>query len=134
MNKLVKTIRDVEIILGDKVKKPTKSENKNIIHARKSLVAKTDIKIGDTFSNKNLTSKRPGNGMSPMDWDKLIGTKALKSYKSDELIKGNLMKKAKLKEIFIDVFDLDPFVQGKILPLKITSWDSLSTHKSDYRH
>ena len=58
----------------------------NIQIVRKSIVASTNISKGDKFSEKNLTIKRPGNGVSPMKWDEIIGTNATKDYNKDELI------------------------------------------------
>jgi N,N'-diacetyllegionaminate synthase len=83
---MIKAIRNIEIALGNKVKKISKSEapNKNIV--RKSIVAKMEIKKGDILNENNLTVKRPGNGINPMKWDKLIGTKSKKNYYKDELI------------------------------------------------
>ena len=53
---------------------------------RKSIVAKKEIKIGELFTENNLTTKRPGNGISPMRWNSLIGKKASRSFAEDELI------------------------------------------------
>jgi len=83
---MVVAIRNVEIALGDGIKTPTNSEKKNIPVARKSIVAAKNIKMGDVFSEKNLAVKRPGTGVSPMEWDKYIGKTALKDYIADELI------------------------------------------------
>jgi N,N'-diacetyllegionaminate synthase len=83
---MVKAIRNIEVALGNGIKKPSKSEIPNIIIVRKSIVAKTVIKKGDTLNENNLTIKRPGNGISPMKWDDLIGTKSKKDYNEDELI------------------------------------------------
>ena len=58
----------------------------NITMARKSIVASKSIKKGELFSEKNLTTKRPGTGISPMRWDEIIGSLAQRDYKSDELI------------------------------------------------
>ena len=79
-------IRTVQMALGDGLKRPTKSEIKNIKAARKSLVANEIIKPGDIFSDKNLTAKRPGYGISPMLWDEYIGRKASKSYQINDFI------------------------------------------------
>ena len=80
--------------LGSYKKKPTNSEKKNIPIARKSIVALGHIKKGDIFSLKNLTVKRPGTGLSPFLIPKLIGKKAEKNYKKDDLIiiKSKLLK------------------------------------------
>ena len=83
---MVKAIRNIERALGNGIKKPTKSEMSNIKIVRKSIVAKTTIKKGEIFTEKNITVKRPGNGISPMRWDEIIGTIANKDYKEDDLI------------------------------------------------
>ena len=83
---MVKAIRNIEIALGSSIKKPSKSELPNIKAARKSIVAKTKIQQGDILSDNNLSIKRPGNGISPMRLDELVGTKAAKDYIEDELI------------------------------------------------
>jgi len=83
---LVKSIRNVEKAIGDGVKKPSPSEIKNMDIARKSIIAKCDIKKGEMFSETNLTTKRPGNGINPMKWDEIIGQVADKDYKEDSLI------------------------------------------------
>lgn len=83
---LVRLIKNTELALGDKIKKPSKSEEKNIIIARKSIVAKKRILKGDFFTEKNITVKRPGNGLSPMLWDSVIGIKAIKDFEKDQLI------------------------------------------------
>jgi len=83
---MVTAIRNIEKAMGDEVKKPSPSEIKNIPIARKSIVAKNPIKKGERFSDDNLTVKRPGTGISPMEWDSVIGSKADRSYHIDELI------------------------------------------------
>lgn len=83
---MVKGIRNIELALGSKVKKPSKSETPNIKVARKSIVANNSIKKGDILSKDNLNIKRPGNGINPMRWDEFIGTIAIKDYKQDDLI------------------------------------------------
>ena len=84
---MIKSIRNIENALGDGVKKPSSSENKNIAIVRKSIVASKNIKKGEFFTNENLTTKRPGTGISPMMWDKLIGQKSKKNFKKDQQIK-----------------------------------------------
>lgn len=86
LQSMVKAIRNIEIALGDGIKKASSSESKNKPIARKSIVAKCDIKKGDLFSESNLTIKRPGSGISPMRWDEVIGLRATRDYKEDELI------------------------------------------------
>ena len=83
---MVSAIRHVEVALGDGIKKPAPSEIKNICIARKSIVASRFIKKGEVFSAENLTTKRPGNGLSPMKWDEVIGTTAQRDYMEDEQI------------------------------------------------
>ena len=84
--KMIKKIRNTEKLLGSKFKKPTSSELKNKKIARKSIVANKFITRGEVFTEKNLTTKRPGYGKSPMNWNKIIGTKSKKNYKIDEII------------------------------------------------
>ena len=86
LKKMVKKIRFVEQILGDGKKIPKHSELKNLKIVRKSIVAKSVILKGQKFTEKNITTKRPGTGISPMKWKKFIGKKSRKNYKIDELI------------------------------------------------
>ena len=83
---MVTAIRNIELALGGGIKKPSKSEEKNILIARKSIVAILNIKKGDVFTEENISVKRPGNGISAMKWHDVLGTKADKNYKEDELI------------------------------------------------
>ena len=83
---MVSAIRATESALGDGIKKPSPSEVKNIPIARKSIVASTSIKPGDVFSVDNLSIKRPGSGISPLQWDEVIGNKSKKSFNHDDLI------------------------------------------------
>jgi len=83
---MVKGIRNIELALGNGIKKPSKSETPNIEVARKSIVVATPIAKGEIFTEKNITIKRPGNGISPMKWNEVLGTLALKNYLEDELI------------------------------------------------
>jgi len=83
---MVKSIRNIERALGSSIKKPSKSEFKNISVARKSIVAKKNIKKGELFDKENIIIKRPGSGISPMMWDKILNTTALKDYNEDDLI------------------------------------------------
>jgi len=84
---MVQAIRNIELaISGNGIKQPSESEKKNIEIARKSIVAKTDIVKGEVFSDRNITTKRPGNGISPMRWDELIGQTAQKDFNADSLI------------------------------------------------
>ena len=84
---MVDAIRNIEKSLGDGIKKPAKSELKNMAIARKSIIAKRNIKAGEIFTEKNLTVKRPGNGISPMKWFEILGKKASQNFDEDELIK-----------------------------------------------
>ena len=83
---MVQGIRNIELALGSSVKKPSKSETPNIKVARKSIVANRDIKKDDILTEDNLAIKRPGDGISPMRWDEIVGSVASKDYKTDELI------------------------------------------------
>jgi N,N'-diacetyllegionaminate synthase len=84
---MVQSIRNVELALaGTGIKVASNSEKKNIGIARKSIVAARNISIGDTFTDENITVKRPGIGINPMLWDEVIGKKAVKDFKEDELI------------------------------------------------
>lgn len=83
---MVKAIRNIEIALGNGIKKTSKSESKNIEIARKVIVAKKDIKKGKKFSEENLTIKRAGKGISPMRWEEIIGKVAKRNFKEDEKI------------------------------------------------
>jgi N,N'-diacetyllegionaminate synthase len=83
---MVCAIRNIELALGSSVKKPSKSETPNIKVARKSIVASREIKVGEIFSEENLAIKRPGNGISPMRWDEIVGSVAAQNYAEDELI------------------------------------------------
>ena len=83
---MVQGIRIVEKTLGDKIKKITKSEKKNIYIVRKSIVALTKIKKNEKFSNFNITCKRPGTGISPLFFKQLIGKKSLKNFNKNDLI------------------------------------------------
>lgn len=83
---MVEAIRNVEKALGTKEKVVSESEKSNRDVARKSIVAAKEIKKGDTFDDNNLTTKRPGNGISPMRWNEVIGCIADRDYKIDEMI------------------------------------------------
>jgi N,N'-diacetyllegionaminate synthase len=83
---MVVAIRNIEKALGGCEKKPSPSESINIDIVRKSIVASSSIPEGEILSEKNITIKRPGNGISPMAWDKIIGTVATKDYQMDDLI------------------------------------------------
>ncbi|ASV30193.1 N-acetylneuraminate synthase [Maribacter cobaltidurans] len=83
---MVTAIRNIEKAMGNGIKAPSQSEAKNKPIARKSIVANRDIFKGEVFDENNLTIKRPGTGISPMKWDEVIGSKATRDYKSDDLI------------------------------------------------
>lgn len=83
---MVAAIRNIEIALGDGIKRLTPSEAINKPVARKSLVASQTIKAGEVFSALNITTKRPGTGISPMRWDEIIGRIAPRDFLADELI------------------------------------------------
>ena len=81
-----KQIRNIEQALGTGHKTISESERKNIEIARKSIVAAKDIKEGEIFTEDNLTIKRPGNGISPMEWENIIGKVAKRDFQEEELI------------------------------------------------
>ncbi len=83
---MVSAIRNIEIAMGNGIKTPSKSEQKNKPIARKSIVANKNIKKGEIFTEKNITVKRPGTGISPMLWNEIIGKKAIMDFNDDDLI------------------------------------------------
>jgi len=83
---MVAEIRDVEMSLGDGIKRSSPSESRNKEIARKSIVASTRIGRGETLTIDNLTTKRPGTGISPMEWDRVVGRPASRDYAEDDLI------------------------------------------------
>jgi len=83
---MVSAIRHIEQALGDGIKRVSDSEKANISVARKSIVAACPIKKGEPLTEENLTVKRPGTGLSPMLWDQVLGTFAIKDYEEEDLI------------------------------------------------
>ena len=86
LSAMVKAVRNIELAMGLATKEPTKSEIKNKLVVRKSIIANQAIKFGEVFNTNNLTVKRPGNGISPMKWNEIIGHKASRDFDKDELI------------------------------------------------
>lgn len=86
LKNMIKSIRNIEKAMGSGKKEVSKSEAKNLNIARKSIVANCLIKKGEIFSESNLTCKRPGNGISPMKWNEIIGKEAERDFNEDELI------------------------------------------------
>lgn len=86
LKEMITAIRHIEAALEGSCKVVTDSERKNINIARKSIVAKKNIKTGEFFSEDNITAKRPGTGISPMKWEQVIGRKADRDYSIDEMI------------------------------------------------
>lgn len=86
LKQMVRAIRNIEAALGSGEKTPSESEIPNRDIVRKSIVASKKIKSGEIFSEDNLTTKRPGNGISPMMWEKVLGQAAKRDYGEDELI------------------------------------------------
>lgn len=86
LKKMVESIRNIESALGTGHKVVSPSEKKNIEIARKSIVAARDIAKGEILSENNLTVKRPGNGISPMRWNDVVGTVAVRDFSEDEVI------------------------------------------------
>ena len=86
LKRMVNLIRNIEKALGYGIKRPSPSELKNKHVVRKSIVAGKDIKKGECFADENIAAKRPGTGISPMKWDNVIGRKAIRDFKEDDLI------------------------------------------------
>ncbi len=87
MASLVRGIRNVERAMGDGVKKNAQRLNVRIsLWQERALWRKRDIKQGEVFTEENITTKRPGNGVSPMKWYEVLGTKAVRDFGEDELI------------------------------------------------
>lgn len=86
LTQMVAGIRKIELALGTGIKQVSASEQANVDIVRKSIVAAVDIQKGEIFTEENLTTKRPGSGISPMRWDEVVGTMADRDYKADELI------------------------------------------------
>ena len=86
LKNMVSSIRHIELALGNGQKHATASETPNKDIARKSIVAKRFIKAGEALTEENVTTKRPGNGISPMKWFEVLGTKAVRDFEEDELI------------------------------------------------
>ena len=86
LTKMVRAIRNIELAMGSGIKNPVLSEISNIAVARKSIIAAKDIKAGEIFTEDNLTTKRPGIGISPMRWKEVVGTVACRDFSEDELI------------------------------------------------
>lgn len=84
---MVSAVRNIELAIGNGEKQPSESEKKNAAVARKSIVAATDIFAGEVLTEDKITTKRPGTGISPMEWEKLIGRKVTRDYKADDMIK-----------------------------------------------
>ena len=87
LKSMVSAIRNIEKAMGNGVKTPSPSEKKNISHVRKSIVAKKSIKKGQQFTEYNLTVKRPGTGISSMEWDEVIGKESQANFEPDDFIK-----------------------------------------------
>lgn len=86
LKEMIRAIRNIELSLGDGRKIPSASEKKNMTIVRKSIVAKRDITQGEVLTEENITTKRPGSGLSPMRWREVIGTKAIRDFKEDDMI------------------------------------------------
>ena len=86
LKSMVSQIRNIDMALGDGVKRAMPSELENISLVRRSIVANCSIRKGERFSELNLAAKRPGTGISPMQWDRIIGSQARRDFHVDELI------------------------------------------------
>jgi len=83
---MVRSIRQIEKALGSSKKIPGRTEMRNLGVARKSLVAKRAITKGETFTQENITCKRPGIGISPMMYWDVIGKNAPRNFEVDEVL------------------------------------------------
>jgi N,N'-diacetyllegionaminate synthase len=90
LESMIRAIRKIEKIIGTGIKKIMPSEKDNLDVIRKSIVAKIPIVAGEVFTDKNLTTKRPGSGISPMYWDAILGNSSRNNYAIDEMIKDEL--------------------------------------------
>ncbi len=90
LKSMIEVIRNVEKALGSTRKTVSPSERPNMESARKSIVASRDIKAGEILNEKNLTVKRPGNGISPMRWDEVTGSRAVRDFHKDEQIETGM--------------------------------------------
>ncbi len=86
LSELVRAIRNTELLIGSGIKTPSLSESKNIAIARKSIVAARKITKGELLNDQNITTKRPGDGISPIRWHEVIGTVATRDFEQDEKI------------------------------------------------
>jgi N,N'-diacetyllegionaminate synthase len=86
LKSMVTAIRNIEMAMGDAIKRPAPNELKIKDVARKSLVANKAIHVGEIFTGENITAKRPGTGISPMRWDEVLGRAAHRNFSADELI------------------------------------------------
>lgn len=86
LKEMVRAIRNIEKAMGDGSKRPTQSELENRAASRKSIVAARAIRAGDTFNKTNITTKRPGTGLSPMKWDEVLGRRSRRDFAVEELI------------------------------------------------
>lgn len=90
LRSMIRAIRNIEKVMGNGIKMPTKSELKNINIVRKSIVASREIKRGEHFTEDNITTKRPGDGMSPMRWNEILGKVAKRDYIQDDIIEKEI--------------------------------------------
>lgn len=88
LKSMIQAIRNIDVAMGDGIKRLTPSEVRNQTIVRKSIVASQIINKGEKFTKENLTTKRPGTGISPMNWDLIIGKVAERDYLIDELIES----------------------------------------------
>ena len=86
LREMVRAVRNIEAAMGDGIKQRSESEKKNIEIVHKSIVAERPIQAGEPFTEENLTTKRPGSGISPMRWKEVTGKTAVRDFAKDELI------------------------------------------------
>lgn len=110
---MVQAIRHIEQALGDTQKTTTDSERSNIAAARKSIVARRTIAKGESFTQDNITVKRPGTGISPMKWFDVLGRTASRDFQEDELITLGEDGRERIKSVWLPLPELitDCFVR-----------------------
>lgn len=91
LKEMVRCIRNIELAMGDGRKTPSESELRNRCAARKSIVCSCSVAKGERFTEENITTKRPGTGISPMEWTRVIGKKSNRDYQFDELVDGCIL-------------------------------------------
>ncbi|PDW04071.1 N-acetylneuraminate synthase [Candidatus Viridilinea mediisalina] len=84
--RLVRAIRDTELVLGRRIKEPTATEQANMMGMRRSIVAKRDLQLGEVLTAADLTFKRPANGLAPATLDAIVGRRLVRAVAADACI------------------------------------------------